>query len=170
MAQKKKRNKKYHPKTGLGMQGLLRKLPLSDQVVSDSLSAIYDSLLRLKLGENKRGGDLMLVIVYLAIGWYLAERHNASREPFAEQIRSLTDEAKLPGPISQGAFDRLMDFLPELTDFLKVVTTEEVSEAQRAISTPGMVPIIDDVMAETNARLVKDPTPAAGIASVRDSQ
>lgn len=157
MAQKKKRNKKYHPKTGAGMQGLLRKLPLSERVINDSLSAMYDSLLRLKLGENKNGGDLMLLIVYLAIGWYLAERHDTSLRPlFAEQIANLVEEARRPGSISQAAFDKFMDFLPNLTDFLRTVTTEEVEVAQRAIQTPGMVPIMDDFLAENDARIVCD--------------
>ena len=165
---KKKRDKKYRPKTGAGMQGLLRKLPLSEKVINDSLSAMYDSLLRLKLGENKKGGDLMLLVVYLGIGWYLSERHDASMRPlFAEQIASLAEEARHPGPVSQAAFDKFMNFLPDLTDFLRTVSAEEIEIAHRAIQTPGLVPIMDDFLAENDAHIVCDAQPVeAGIASV----
>lgn len=165
---KKKRDKKYRPKTGLGMQGLLRKLPLSDKVINDSLSAMYDSLLRLKLGKAKNGGDVMLLVVYLAIGWYLAERHDPSmRERFGELIECLVAEARRPGPIAQEAFDRFMNFLPELTDFLRLISAEEVCEAQLAINTPGKVPIMDKFLEESDAKIVYDnKLSEGGIASV----
>ena len=132
---KKKREKKYHPKDVSMRPALLKKMTLGEKVVRDSVDTMRTALMRLKLHE-KKGGDMVLIVIYLGTCWYLADRMENGEELqayFGGVIETLKKEVHVPGPMSQAAFDEVADSLPSVASFLSQITYEEMDASHKAI-------------------------------------
>ena len=141
----KKRNKKYRSRDTSNNK-FLSGMPLSDTVVASSMAVCNNALLRLSLAE-KKGGDLMLLVVYFGIAWYLAHKMANKEElqaHFADAIRVLQNEAMNAGPISDEGYAKTYDALQTLEVILKSVTRKEMLEAHQALQKEGGVPPMDD--------------------------
>lgn len=141
----KKRNKKYRPRDTASNK-FLSGMPLSDTVVASSMAVCNNALLRLSLAE-KKGDDLMLLVVYFGIAWYLSGKM-ANREElqthFANAIKVLQNEGMNAGPISDEGYAKTYDALQTLEDILKSVTRKEMLEAHQALQKEGGVPPMDE--------------------------
>ena len=141
----KKRNKKYRSRDTSNNK-FLSGMPLSDTVVASSMAVCNNALLRLSLAE-KKGGDLMLLVVYFGIAWYLAHKMANKEElqaHFADAIRVLQNEAMNAGPISDEGYAKTYDALQTWEVILKSVTRKEMLEAHQALQKEGGVPPMDD--------------------------
>ena len=144
---KKKRDKKYHPKEISMRPALLKKMPLGQKVVQDSIDTMRTALMRLKLHE-KKGGDMVLIVIYLGTCWYLAARMEGTDEIkayFAGLIEALKKEVAVPGPMSQATFDQIADALPSVASFLSQITYEEMDITHTAIEN-GKVALIEEFL------------------------
>ena len=140
---KKPRNKKYHPKEISMRPALLKKMTLGQKVVQDSVDTMRTALMRLKLHE-KKGGDMVLIVIYLGTCWYLADRMEGADEikaDFGELIETLKKEASVPGPMSQETFNQVADALPSVASFLSQITYEEMDVTHQAIEDGKVVPV-----------------------------
>lgn len=144
----KKRNKKYRPRDTASNK-FLSGMPLSDTVVASSMAVCNNALLRLSLAE-KKGGDLMLLVVYFGIAWYLAHKMANKEElqaHFADAIRVLQSEGMNAGPISDGGYAKTYDTLQTLEELLRNVTRKEMMESHQALQKEGTVPPMDEFIA-----------------------
>ena len=150
---KKKREKKYHPKEVSMRPALLKKMTLSQKVVRDSVDTMRTALMRLKLHE-KKGGDMVLIVIYLGTCWYLADRMENGEELqayFGGVIETLKKEVYVPGPMSQETFDAVADALPSVASFLSQITYEEMDVTHKAIE-DGKIAIVEEFLALIGAQ------------------
>ena len=144
---KKKREKKYHPKDVSMRPALLKKMTLGQKVVQDSVDTMRTALMRLKLHE-KKGGDMVLIVIYLGTCWYLADRMENGEELqayFGGVIETLKKEVHVPGPMSQAALDDVADALPSVASFLSQITYEEMDVTHKAIE-DGKIAIVEEFL------------------------
>ena len=141
----KKRNKKYRPRD-TSTNKFLSGMPLADNVVASSMAVCNNALARLGLVE-KKGSDLMLLVVYFGIAWFLSgkmENQDVLRAHFAEAIKTLENESQTTEPFSNEGYAKTYDALQTLEDILKSVTRKEMLEAHQALQKEGGVPPMDD--------------------------
>lgn len=131
---KKKRNKKYHPKSSTVPWALMARLPLSDKHVASIRSEMTNSALRLRLNEKTDVNDASYLTAMFGIAWQLARQmteKDAIKAQLASAAELLADAMEAHEPLSAETYTAVAEATDTAIEVFKASLGGEFEEARK---------------------------------------